>query len=232
MSDQDRPLPPRAAARLLVLVVVIPCLPLLISWRWAWWEAWLYAVTAILGFAVSRVLAIRRHPDLFGERARFLGHEDIVAWDRVLAPLAALGGGLLPLIAGLDARFGGSATFSLPARIGALVVILVGYAFSSWALIENRYFSGVVRIQSERGHHVVSSGPYRWIRHPGYAGGLVAYWATPVLLESPWAFLPAAYLTIVLVIRTALEDRTLRRQLDGYEAYAGRVRYRLLPGAW
>lgn len=108
-----------------------------------------------------------------------------MAWDRVLAPLAALGGGLLPLIAGLDARFGGSASFSLPARIGALVVILVGYAFSSWALIENRYFSGVVRIQSERGHHVVSSGPYRWIRHPGYAGGLVAYWATPVLLESP-----------------------------------------------
>jgi len=232
VGEHDKVLSAGAVIRLAVLVVALPCLPLLISWRWGWWEAWLYALTAILGFVVSRVLAVRRHPDLFAERARSMDHDNIQGWDRVLAPLAALGGGLLPLVAGLDARLGGSATFSLPARFAALVVILVGYAFSSWALIENRYFSGVVRIQSERGHHVVSSGPYRWIRHPGYAGGLVAYWATPVLLESPWAFLPAAFLTIVLVVRAALEDRTLQDWLEGYRYYAEQVRYRLLPGLW
>jgi len=232
VDDPGRSFPTGAVVRLLAFVVVIPFLPLLISWRWAWWEAWLYAVMAILGFFVSRVLAVRRHPDLFSERARFTDHENTEAWDRVLAPLASLGGGLLPLVVGLDARFGEPSGLSLTARLIALAVILVGYVFSSWALMENRYFSGVVRIQRERGHHVISSGPYRRIRHPGYAGGLLACWATPVFLESSWAFLPAAFLTIVTLCRTALEDRTLQSQLEGYGAYAKRVRYRLLPGVW
>jgi protein-S-isoprenylcysteine O-methyltransferase Ste14 len=90
----------------------------------------------------------------------------------------------------------------------------------------------MVRIQTDRGHQVVSSGPYRWIRHPGYAGGLLAYLATPFFLDSAWAFLPMAFLTIALVIRTELEDRTLQDQLAGYRDYVKQVRYRLLPGIW
>jgi protein-S-isoprenylcysteine O-methyltransferase Ste14 len=113
-----------------------------------------------------------------------------------------------------------------------LVAILAGYAWASYALLENRFFSGVVRIQSERGHHVVSSGPYRWMRHPGYAGALLAALATPVFLDSRWAFLPAVLLTAILVVRTALEDRVLHDELAGYREYAERVRYRLLPGVW
>jgi protein-S-isoprenylcysteine O-methyltransferase Ste14 len=99
-------------------------------------------------------------------------------------------------------------------------------------LIENRFFSGMVRIQAERGHQVVSSGPYRWMRHPGYAGALVTYLATPVFLDSLWAFLPVVFLAVVLVVRTKLEDKTLRDQLEGYRDYARKVRYRLLPGVW
>jgi protein-S-isoprenylcysteine O-methyltransferase Ste14 len=114
----------------------------------------------------------------------------------------------------------------------ALALILAGYALSSYALVENRYFSGMVRIQAERDHHVVTSGPYRWVRHPGYSGALLTFWGSPLFLDSAWAFLPAGLLTIVLVIRTALEDRTLQEQLDGYRAYAERVRYRLLPSVW
>ena len=96
----------------------------------------------------------------------------------------------------------------------------------------NRFFSGTVRIQTERGHHVVSSGPYRLVRHPGYAGGLLGYVLIPVLLDSLWAFLPAGLLATVMVIRTALEDRTLQAELSGYAEYAQKTRYRLVPGVW
>ena len=114
----------------------------------------------------------------------------------------------------------------------SLAVILAGYSLASYALIENRFFSALVRIQTDRGHRVVSSGPYRWLRHPGYAGALMSFWATPSWLDSWWAFIPAALVTAVLVIRTRLEDETLRNELDGYDDYARRVRYRLLPGVW
>ena len=162
-------------------------------------EAWVYAAVCILGFAISRALAARRHPDIIAERARFMQHADAKSWDKVLAPLVGLGGGLIPLVAGLDARFGWSATFSAPIRIMSLVIILAGYALTSYALIENRFFSGMVRIQADRNHHVVSAGPYRWMRHPGYAGALWSYLATPLFLDSWWAFLPVLLLAIVLV---------------------------------
>jgi len=217
---------------MLFFVVVVPFLPLLISWRWDWWEAWAYAIIGILGFAISRVLAARRHPDLLAERARFLQHENAKPWDKLVAPLVGLGGGLVPLVAGLDALFDWSPTFSLPVKIVSLAIILAGYALGSYALIENRFFSGMVYIQTDRGHQVVSSGPYRWMRHPGYAGALLTYLATPLFLDSRWGFLPAVFLAILLVIRTGLEDRVLQDELAGYCDYVRRVRYRLLPGVW
>jgi protein-S-isoprenylcysteine O-methyltransferase Ste14 len=230
MNKQQRTFSARVVVQLLIFVVVIPFLPLLISWDW--WEAWVYAIIYILGFVLSRMLAARRHPDLLAERARFTQHEDAKPWDKWLAPSVGLGGGLIPLVAGLDALFVWSPTFSLPVKILALAIILAGYALGSYALIENRFFSGMVRIQTDRCHHVVSSGPYRWLRHPGYAGALLVYLATPFFLDSLWAFLPTVLLTILLVIRTALEDRTLQDELVGYREYAELVRYRLLPGVW
>ena len=222
----------RTLIQMLFFIIVVPFLPLLISRQWDWWEAWVYAIVSIVGFAASRALAARRHPDILAERARFLQHEDAKPWDKWLAPLVGLGSGLIPLAAGLDALFGSSPAFSLPVKILALVGILAGYAVASWALIENRYFSGMVRIQAERDHHVVSSGPYRWLRHPGYAGALLNYLLTPLFLDALWAFLPTIFLTVVLIIRTNLEDQTLQTELPGYREYAGRVRYRLLPGVW
>jgi protein-S-isoprenylcysteine O-methyltransferase Ste14 len=114
----------------------------------------------------------------------------------------------------------------------ALVGIILGYGFSSWALIENRFFAGTVRIQTERGHHVVSSGPYRIVRHPGYAGGLFVYLFIPLLLDSLWAWIPTILLAIVLIVRTALEDQTLQAELPGYKEFAGKTKYRLFPGIW
>ena len=232
MNTQQKIVTPRVVVQMLFFVVVIPFLPLWISWRWGWWEAWGYALVNIFGFAISRALAARRHPDLLAERARFMQHANVKPWDRYLAPLVGLGGGLIPLVAGLEARFAWSPAFSLPAKYLSLVLILAGFALASYALIENRFFSGTVRIQAERGHHVVSSGPYRWVRHPGYAGALLAYLVTPLYLDSRWAFLPAVFITILLSIRTDLEDKTLHEELEGYRDYARRVRYRLLPGVW
>ena len=232
MENQSKTISPRAILLMLFFIVVIPFLPLLISRDWDWWEAWVYAIIGIFGYAISRMLAARRHPDLLAERARFLQHEDAKPWDKYLSPLVGLGGGLIPLVAGLGTLFDLSPPFSLPVKILALVSILAGYVLGSYALIENRFFSGMVRIQTDRGHQVVSSGPYRWVRHPGYAGALLTYLATPFFLDSKWAFLPVVFISIVLVIRTNLEDKVLQDELEGYRDYARRVRYRLLSGVW
>jgi protein-S-isoprenylcysteine O-methyltransferase Ste14 len=232
MKNQPGLISPRVIVQMLFFIVVIPFLPLLISWRWGWWEAWVFAAICILGFAVSRALAAKHNPDLLAERARFMQHEDAKAWDKILAPLVGLGGGLIPLVAGLDALFGWSPPFSMPLKIVALVILLAGYVLGSYALIENRFFSGMVRIQTDRGQRVISSGPYGWVRHPGYAGSLWSYLAMPLFLGAAWAFLPAVFLVIILVIRTSLEDKVLQEELAGYREYAKRVRYRLLPGVW
>jgi protein-S-isoprenylcysteine O-methyltransferase Ste14 len=232
MGDQQETITPRVILQLLFFIVFIPFLPLLISWQWDWWEAWIYAILSILSFAISRVLAARRHPDIIAERARYMQHENAKPWDKQLAPLLGLGGILTMVVAGLDKLFGWSPAYSLPLKTLSLLIILTGYALSSYALIENRFFSGMVRLQTDRGHQVVSSGPYQWVRHPGYAGVLLVYLATPVFLDTSWAFLPTGFTMILFVIRTALEDRFLQDELEGYRDYARRVRYRLLPGIW
>jgi protein-S-isoprenylcysteine O-methyltransferase Ste14 len=232
MNQQQPMFSPRVVVQMLIFIVLIPMLPLIISGRWDWWEAWGLAIIYILGFVISRVLAARQHPDLIAERARFMQHEDTKSWDKVLAPLLGLGSALVLVVAGLDARFDWSPGFNASVKIVALIVILAGWVLGSYALVENRYFSGVVRIQHDRDHHVVSSGPYRWMRHPGYAGALLSYLAAPFLLDSLWAIVPTVLLMIVLVIRTHLEDKTLHDELEGYPDYQRRVHYRLLPGVW
>jgi protein-S-isoprenylcysteine O-methyltransferase Ste14 len=232
MNDRSKKISPFVVALNVFLIAVVLFLPLLISRHWDWWEAWVYGAVGILGFAVSRLLVARRYPDLIAERVHFMRHENAKAWDKVLSLLLMLGGALILLVAGLDRLFGWSSTFSLQVRILSLVIMLAGYILESYALFENRFFSGVVRIQTDRGHQVVSSGPYRWMRHPGYAGGLLANLVTPPFLSSEYAFLPVVIVVVLTVIRTDLEDRTLRNELEGYADYARRVRYRLLPGVW
>jgi protein-S-isoprenylcysteine O-methyltransferase Ste14 len=114
----------------------------------------------------------------------------------------------------------------------ALVLFAASWALVDWAMVANRFFSSVVRIQVERGHHVVTTGPYRYVRHPGYAGGMVGLVLGPVALGSWWALVPLVPILIYVFWRTAEEDRFLRRELSGYAAYMERVRYRLIPGVW
>ncbi len=232
MDKQPTIITARVVLLMLFFIIIVPLLPLLISWRWNWWEAWTYALISILGFVVSRWLAARRNPGLLAERARFLQHPNAEAWDKILAPLVGLGGGLIPLTAGLEARFGSPTPFPAISKAIALLVILAGFSLGAYALVENCYFSGMVRAQTDRGQQVVSGGPYRWMRHPGYAGALLTYLATPFFLDSLWSLLPTAFIFIVLIIRTRLEDQFLQAKLPGYDEYARRVCYRLLPGIW
>ena len=232
MKTEQKTISARVIIIVLFFIVFVPALPLLISRHWGWWEAWVYLILGIFSFASSRLLAARKNPDIIKERSQFMQHDNTQSWDKLLAPFTGIGGGLIPLIAGLDAQFGWSQPYNLNLKILALVIILAGYVLGSYALITNRFFSGTVRLQTERGHQVVSSGPYRWIRHPGYVGGILTYLATPIFLDSVWAFLPAVFVTLILVIRTALEDRFLQNELQGYREFAQRVRYRLIPGIW
>ncbi|MDL1910774.1 isoprenylcysteine carboxylmethyltransferase family protein [Chloroflexi bacterium CFX6] len=232
MTTQTKLMTPRLLIRLAIVLLVVPLTPMIISGAWSWWEAWAYAIINILGFVISRALAARRHPDIIAERARSMEMQDAKPWDKILSPALAFGALIILIVAGADKGFGWSAPFSLNAKIVALLVIVLGYVIGSWALIENRFFSGVVRIQTDRGHHVVTTGPYRLVRHPGYAGALWTYLAMPILLDSLWAFIPAVLLVAVLILRTSLEDRTLQAELPGYAEYAKRTRYRLFPGIW
>jgi protein-S-isoprenylcysteine O-methyltransferase Ste14 len=232
MTEPRKDLTLRIIIQLIIVVLVAPFIPMIISGQWSWWQAWAYALVSILAFVVSRIIVNRVHPDLIQERARFLNAKDTKSWDKLLAPLLGLGIILILVVAGLDKYYDWTSASSLTINLIALFGIIFGYSFSSWALVENRFFSGTVRIQTERGHHVISTGPYRIVRHPGYAGGLFGYIFIPLLLNSVWAFIPAILLGIVIVIRTALEDRTLQAELPGYKEYTRKTRYRLLPWIW
>lgn len=232
MAAKKKLITPKTIVQLLIVIVVFPLVPMIISGVWNWWEAWVYALLHILGFIASRVLASRRHPDILEERAASMEMQDAKSWDKSLAPLMALGPLLTLIVVGFDKLQGWTTPFAFNAKIAAVIVMVLGYAFGTWALMENKFFSGVVRIQSDRGHHVVTTGPYRIMRHPGYAGALWMYLATPILLDSLWAFIPTVLLLVVTVIRTSLEDRTLQEELPGYKEFTSRTRYRLFPGIW
>jgi protein-S-isoprenylcysteine O-methyltransferase Ste14 len=156
MTTQKKLMTRKTIVRLVIVLLVVPLAPMIISGAWGWWEAWAYAVLNILGFIVSRVLAARRNPDIIAERARSMEMQDAKPWDKILSPMLAFGALIILIVAGADKGFGWTAPFSLNAKIVSLVVIFLGYAFGSWALVENKFFSGVVRIQTDRGHHVVT----------------------------------------------------------------------------
>jgi protein-S-isoprenylcysteine O-methyltransferase Ste14 len=135
-------------------------------------------------------------------------------------------------VPGLDLRFGWSAPFLSGLPVLGFIALIVGYALTRWAMISNPFFETRVRIQSDRGQTVSTSGPYRFVRHPGYVGMVLQWLGTPLALASWWALVPGLGVILAFIVRTALEDRTLLQELPGYTDYAQRVRYRLLPLVW
>ena len=219
--------------RLAAFYAIHACLLLLCGYDLGWWQAWVFSLLFASAGIGLRLWAERRHPGLMAERAQLLSAPGIKPWDRILAPLMGVSLGLpLFVVAGLDHRFEWSLHFPIWLNILGLVLASAGYAFAGWALLENRFFSAVVRIQSERGHVVCDTGPYKIVRHPGYAGSILPLFAIALALDSVWTLIPATAAVVITVVRTALEDRTLKQELPGYREYADRVRYRLIPGVY
>ncbi len=203
--------------------------------RWRDGRAWTYfgAGAFYYLFAISGVLA--RSPRFIeivnarGGRARDArGTKD---WDKVIGALLAAMYLVLPVTAGLDARFGWSALPRAWLVPGILLFVLAG-ALGHWAMLANPFFEKTARIQEERGHRVATGGPYRFVRHPGYVAFTAMAFALPLGVGSAWALAPAGVNAALIVARTALEDRMLHRELPGYAEYARHTRYRLLPGVW
>jgi len=219
--------------RLVLVYLLIPLILFICAWDPSWWQAWVYTLLILTAGIGGRRWAEQRHPGLTAERQNIENIQNAKAWDKVLAPLMAVSISYpMMIVAGLDHRFYWSPELPLWLSVIGFILIAFGYAFAAWAFAENRFFSSVVRIQTERGHVVCDTGPYRFVRHPGYAGNILALFGIVLALGSVWALIAAVVATIISVIRTELEDQTLREELPGYQDYAQRVRYRLMPGIY
>jgi len=224
---------PRQWVNLVIVHLFIPLILLVCGGNFGWWQAWGYSLLLVAAGIGGRIWGERRHPGLIAERQNIENAQSAKPWDKVLAPLMALSLTFpMVIVAGLDHRFAWSPVFPLWLIVLGFVLLSLGYAFAAWALIENRFFSSVVRIQAERGHVVCDSGPYRIVRHPGYAGNVLALLGIVLALSSMWTLIPAAVALIIAMIRTELEDQTLQDELPGYRDYARCVRYRLIPGIY
>ena len=189
---------------------------------------WAY-LAVFTGFAVVALLTVSR--ELLMERSQPAERgRDNLALLRVAMLLVFLS---QEVVAGLDVgRFHWSDTVPTLLGVVGLASLLAVFAVWYWAMRTNPFFSAAVRVQRDRGHTVVSSGPYRFVRHPGYAALMLLGWGGPIALGSWWAVVPHLAVVVLFVRRAALEDRVLRKELDGYAAYAEAVRYRVLPGIW
>jgi len=232
-KEASQTVSPRQWLRLVVVYLLIPLVLLICGGDLDWWQAWVYSLLILVVGIGGRIWAEQRHPGLTAERQNIENIHNAKAWDKVLAPLMAVSISYpMVIVAGLDHRFNWSSEFPLWLIVIGFILISLGYAFAVWALAENRFFSSVVRIQTERGHVVCDTGPYRFVRHPGYAGNVLALFGIVLALSSVWTLIPAVVATIISVIRTGLEDWTLQEELPGYQDYAQRVRYRLIPGVY
>jgi protein-S-isoprenylcysteine O-methyltransferase Ste14 len=192
-----------------------------------WPMAWAFI---FLSLAVFIAGILRSRTDLIDERSS--RHKDSKGWDRVLVSVLMAISFIILIVAGLTVRFGQDGQVPLSVQVIALIILTLGNGLIVWATWTNRFFSATVRIQTDRNHAVVSDGPYGYVRHPGYAGMIVYSLFEPLALGSYWALVPAFLAVVLFVVRTHLEDKTLREELPGYRDYAGQVRYRLVPHVW
>jgi protein-S-isoprenylcysteine O-methyltransferase Ste14 len=195
-----------------------------------WWPAWAAIAVMLAWIIATAIVIVRINPDLLAER---LGpRKGAKSWDTAIMSLVGLVQLVRYIVAGLDQRYGWTGDFSLAAQLAALTVCFFSQALVVWATATNAFFSQIVRIQSDREHAVATGGPYHYVRHPAYVGAILFELAVPFVLASWWALLASGLSVILLILRTALEDRTLQAELAGYGEYARQTRYRLLPGIW
>jgi protein-S-isoprenylcysteine O-methyltransferase Ste14 len=195
-----------------------------------WTKGWLFLLVFLLLMAAGVVYLWRTNPDIFVARSKI--HAGTKGWDKVLMVFLLSSFVAIFPVAGFDAgRFHWSSV-SLGLIVLGYVLLCVGFFISIWVYRVNKFAEPGVRIQTERGQKVIDTGPYAIVRHPLYLGALIMSAGIPLALGSFWALVPAGVGVLILVVRTVMEDRTLQEELEGYKEYAGRVRYRLIPGVW
>jgi protein-S-isoprenylcysteine O-methyltransferase Ste14 len=195
-----------------------------------WSPGWFFLVFLIVVYGISALVLWRVNPVIYRARSRF--QSGTKRWDCILLAV------MLPaMVAEIPvATFDAGRMFwsVVPPSIVVLgyVLIAAGIALGAWAQAVNRFFEPGVRIQRERGQLVITSGPYKFVRHPGYVSAIIIFAGVPLSLASWWALIPAAFASAILIVRTSWKDALLRAELDGYSDYARRIRFRLLPGIW
>lgn len=215
----------RGALRVLVTVALCA-----LGARAGWVHLWVFLGLALLTVGVNLFVLVTRNPELLWQRLKPDRPEE--GYDRLFIRASGVLFVAMFIVAGLDVlRYQWSA-LPLSASVLGAALWLIGAAPIAWAMAENPYLERTVRHQTERGHHVVTTGPYAWVRHPMYAGLLIVIAGLPLVLGSLWAGVPAILSMALFVARTYLEDRTLQRKLPGYQQYTRQTRYRLAPGLW
>ncbi|MBN2129558.1 MAG: isoprenylcysteine carboxylmethyltransferase family protein [Sedimentisphaerales bacterium] len=196
-------------------------------------RAWLFLVVSLVGMFGQSVLVAAVNPGLVNHRGSWKKKKDTIPWDKLLLTLyGLLAFYVVPVVIGLDAgRYQWSSLGAWAAVVGTLL-FAAGTVVLTWAMLVNTHFEATVRIQHDRGHRVVTAGPYRVVRHPGYVGASLWALAGPLIVGSAFGLIPAAGAVAVLIVRTALEDKTLQAQLPGYTQYAKKTKFRLLPPIW
>jgi protein-S-isoprenylcysteine O-methyltransferase Ste14 len=209
----------------LAIVAAFMFLPAGVGWR----KGWLFLTVLTVLTTAGAGYLWRTHPETFVARGKI--RAGTKAWDEVMLALLLVSAVVVFPVAGLDARSHWS--FVPPWLTGlGYALFTFGFATFVWVLGENEFAEPTVRIQSERGHHVIDTGPYAIVRHPLHLAGLFLWGGVPLALGSYWALISVAVAALVTVVRTVLEDRTFHEELAGYREYAARVRYRLIPGVW
>jgi len=198
--------------------------------RLDWWEGWTFFLVFLIATSTLVIWMRQKDPELISERSQ--PGENVEQWDRIIMSIYTILLIIMLIVAGIDSGRLDLSSPPLFLRIAGWCGLIISMLTVAWAMSSNTFLSEMVRIQDDRGHVVVTQGPYRYIRHPMYVGVILAIISTPLVLGSFWALIPAGLIVIVFVVRTCLEDRTLQEKLPGYTEYAAQVRYRLIPGIW
>jgi protein-S-isoprenylcysteine O-methyltransferase Ste14 len=198
--------------------------------RLSWGRGWLFLGANLVLMVAAVVYVGRANPELFEARRRI--QPGTRRWDRILLVFLFSAYAAIYILAALDdGRFGWSRLGWGGVAVG-YALYAAGFVLTTWAEAVNRFFEAGVRIQTERGHHVIDTGPYAVVRHPGYAGAWLLFAGSALSLGSLWALIPAGLAGALLIVRIVGEERMLREELPGYKEYAQRVRFRLIPGVW
>jgi protein-S-isoprenylcysteine O-methyltransferase Ste14 len=195
-----------------------------------WFEAWFFFGFYLIAITIFFIWLKKHDPGLLKERMSV--KKDVKSWDKKI--IRAYSGLVLImfLLAPIDAvRFHWSRV-PVAVQVGAFIGIFLSWVVIFWAFRENSYLSGFVRIQEDRGHKVCTTGPYKYIRHPMYLAVIITVLCLPLFLGSFYALLPATAVVALFILRTSLEDKTLRADLSGYKEYAEKVRWKLMPRVW